>query len=152
MFSITRQQIVDEALKLLNVPFRHEGRDPKTGVDCVGVPFVVGEALGYPYLNDVKGYRRTPSAQVIRETLRSNCDEIAKEDVKPGDIYLMRMGGMKPRHAAFLISDTLALVKGLEPMLLHAKGIGANGKVVLEPVRHWASQIVCGFRMRGVID
>lgn len=151
MFKVTRQQIVDEALKLLNVPFRHQGRDPKTGIDCVGLPYVVGASLGYPFLNDIKGYRRVPSADDIRQTLRSNCDEIPVSDIGIGDIILMRMGGIKPRHCAIQVSDTLDLVRGLEPMMIHAKGIGPRGKVVVEPIRQWKDQFVCGFRLRGLV-
>lgn len=148
---ITREAIVTAAMSLLNTPFRHQGRDAVTGIDCIGLPLVVGEMIGYPHLADVKGYRRTPSANVIREMLRTNCDEIDKREVGIGDIYLMRMGGVKPRHVAIKLTDTLNLAKGVEPMLIHAKGIGTKGKVVIEPVRQWANDIVCGFRLRGVV-
>lgn len=149
--NITREAIAAAAMSLANTPFRHQGRDPVSGIDCVGLPFVVGKMLGYPYLADITGYRRAPSANVIREMLRTNCDEIDASEVGVGDIYLMRMGGRKPRHVAIKISDTLDLAKGIEPMLIHAKGIGAKGKVVIEPVRQWATEFVCGFRLRGVV-
>lgn len=148
---ITREAIVTAALSLLNTPFRHQGRDPVTGVDCIGLPLVVGKMIGYPYLADIYGYRRTPSANVLREMLRTNCDEIDKNEVGPGDIYLMKMGGIKPRHVAIKISDDLNLVEGREPMLIHAKGIGTKGKIVIEPVRQWANDLVCGFRLRGIV-
>lgn len=149
---ITRKQVADEAMKLLGVPFLHQGRDASIGVDCVGVPVVVARNLGYENIVDVEGYRRVPSAEVIRETLRANCDEITVSEVGVGDIFLMRIGGRKPRHAAIVVSNETDIARGIEPMLLHAKGMGAKGKVVLEPVRQWIMHCVCGFRLRGLVD
>ncbi len=150
-FTVTREEIVDAAMSLRGTRFRHQGRDAATGVDCVGFLAVVGGLIKYPKIFDLEGYRRTPSAQVIREMLRANCDEIPLNEVGIGDIFLMRMGGVKPRHAAIKLSDTIDIERGLEPQLIHAKGLGFDGAVVIEPIRQWISECVVGFRIRGLI-
>lgn len=151
-YAITRDQIVAAAESLRGCRFRHQGRDAGTGIDCVGLLVVIGQKIGYPEIFDVEGYRRVPSAQVIRETLEMNCDEIPIEEVRRGDIYLMRMGGRKPRHTAVRISDETDLATGKRPMLIHAKAIGPQGKVVIEPVSMWMKEVVAGFRVRGLVD
>lgn len=148
-YTTTRHDIVTAAESMLGLPFVHQGRSERTGVDCVGLLVVMGRLIGYPEIHDVEGYRRTPSAQVIREVLGANCDEIPLEEVGIGDIWLMRMGGIKPRHAAICYSLDNDPKAGREPMMLHA----AKDGVRLEPVRNFpASWFVTGFRVRGLID
>lgn len=151
-FAVTRNQIVNAACSLAGVRFRHQGRDAQNGVDCVGLLVVVGHLIGYPHIFDVQGYRRTPSADTIRKTLELNCDEISLDEVAKGDIYLMRMGGRKPRHAAIRVSDETNYSRGIVPTLIHAKGAGNTGRVVVEPVEQWQTQFVAGFRVRGLVD
>lgn len=144
---ISREAITSTARKFLGTRFRHQGRDAVTGIDCVGLAALVASELGYEY-EDVDAYRRVPSANVIREMMVKNCDEIPLDEVRSGDLYLMRIGGRKPRHVAIRISDDTDLSKGIEPMLIHAKS--TNNCVVIEPVRQWAKDFVAGYRMRGV--
>ena len=139
MFRATRTQVLEAARQLLGVRFRHQGRAPATGVDCVGLLVVVGRALGYPNIVDVEGYRRTPSADTIRRTLEINCDEIAPEDARDGDIWLMRLGGVKPRHVGF--------VNGSQILHASAKGVRSEDKSNFPP-----SWFVAAFRLRGVVD
>lgn len=152
MYEVTRKQIVDAAMSLYGVRFRHQGRDPLTGVDCVGMLICIGRAIHYPQIFDVEGYRRVPSANVIRTTLNMNCDEIPLDEVRHGDIYLMRMGGRKPRHVGVRISDEVDIPRGIEPQLIHAFAMGTSGKVTIESVRHRLKDCVTGFRIRGLTD
>lgn len=144
---LTRNDITSTARKYLGTRFRHQGRDAATGVDCVGLAAIVARDLGYEY-EDVEAYRRVPSADVIRQMLAKNCDEIPIDEVRQGDLYLMRIGGRKPRHVAIRMNDDTDLSKGVEPMLIHAKS--TNNCVVIEPVRQWLNDFVAGFRLRGV--
>lgn len=148
-FQTTRKAIIEAAETMLGLPFIHQGRSSETGVDCVGLLVVIGNMIGYPEVFDVEGYRRTPSAQVIRDTLRKNCDEIAVEDAKIGDIYLMRMGGIKPRHASILYTTEVDAINGKEPTILHAtpKGIRVEAKRNYHP-----SWFVSAFRIRGIVE
>jgi cell wall-associated NlpC family hydrolase len=139
-FQVTREEIVAAARSFLGIRFLHQGRD-ENGLDCVGFLVAIGKKIGYPEIFDVEGYRRVPSADTIRETLRKNCDEIKVENAKPGDIFLMRMGGIKPRHTSVYLSD-----EG-EPQIIHA---GMNG-VRIQPFSDFPpSWFVAAFRLKGI--
>ena len=141
MYQVTRKQIVDAAKSLLGVPFLHQGRDERTGVDCVGLLVVIGRKINYPEIVDVTNYRRMPKAETIRAVIGQNCDEIPVEEAGAGDFFLMRMGGRKMRHAAVKISDK---------DLIHAGGV-CQGKVKIEPISIHASKIGAAFRVRGLV-
>lgn len=151
-YEVTRRRIVNAALSLRGTRFRHQGRSAETGVDCVGFLYVVLKKLRYPAIVDVEGYRKTPPASIIRETLLQNFDEIPLADVGLGDIFLMRIGGRKPKHASILVSNVTDLEKGMEPQIIHAYGMGDKGSVVVEPLRQWRNKCVTAFRLRGLKD
>jgi len=149
-FKVTRKEILESAESLIGLPFVHQGRSVVTGVDCVGLLVCIARMIGYPKIIDIEGYRRIPSAETIRETLAQNCDEIPIEECLPGDIFLMRTGGIKARHAAIFHSNEMDSITGKQPMLLHAVQIGG---VKLEPKSMFPdSWFVAGFRMRGLVD
>ena len=150
-FVTTRQQIVEAAKSMLGVPFLHQGRDEKLGVDCVGLLVVIGRKIGYPEIVDITDYRRMPKAEVIRATICQNCDEIPVEEAGIGDFFLMAMTGRKLRHAAVKISDETDIPKGIQPMLIHAGGL-CQGKVKMEPISMYKHKIGAAFRVRGLID
>lgn len=148
-YKVTRQQILDAAASMLGWSFRHQARGEANSVDCVGFLVVMGRKIGYPWIADVEGYRRAPSAEIIRQTLKANCDEIPAEEVMPGDIYLMRLGGVKPRHASILFSNKTNIERGIEPQIIHASNLGVR----IEPVSNFPpAWFVAGFRVRGLIE
>lgn len=146
-FSITRQKIKEIALSMRGVPFLHQGRDPRTGLDCVGLLVALGQKIGYPEIFDVEGYRRTPSANVIKSVLGQNCDEIPIEQAGVGDIFLMRMHGRKPRHTSILIEDAEDLTRNIQPAIIHANYDGVRVDLVANFPAAW---YVAGFRVRGL--
>lgn len=150
-FSVTRQQIIDAALSLNGVPFLHQGRSEETGVDCVGLLVLIGRKIGYPEIVDVTDYRRMPKEHVVREVIGQNCDEIAIEDARPGDFFLIRLIGRRLCHAAVLISDEMDAEKGVQPMIIHAGGIG-RGKVKIEPLVSYRPKIGAAYRVRGLVE
>lgn len=151
-FTITRREIADKALSMRGVRFLHQGRSRETGVDCVGFVEVILREFCYPMIVDVIGYRASPPAKIIYETLCKNFDEIPVDEVGLGDIFLMRIGGRKPKHASILVNDKTDLTRGVEPEIVHAYALGGRGKVVKEPLTMWQPQCVNGFRFRGLVD
>ena len=149
MYELKREQILKAAEKLIGCPFVHQGRSAETGVDCVGLLVVVAQMVGYPDIKDIEGYRRIPSSTVIKDTLADNLDEIAVEDARPGDVFLMRQGGLLARHASIYYSDFLDVDRGDEPYIIHAVKEGVR----IEPISAYPkSWYVSAFRMRGLID
>lgn len=140
--ALTRQSIIRTAREFLGTRFLHQGRNPATGLDCVGLLIVLAQRLGYPH-QDVAGYRRTPSADTIRQMLLLNCDEIPLGEIRDGDIYLMRLGGIKPRHVSIHHN-----FNGRDS-IIHAS---ANGVRCEDKTNFPQSWFVAGFRLRGVID
>lgn len=148
-FEIKREDVLRACEQMLGLPFVHQGRSLQSGVDCVGLLVVMGRLIGYPDIVDVEGYRRIPKSSVIRATLAENLDEIPLADARPADVFLMRQGGLLPRHAAIYYSDALDIANGIEPMILHAVKSG----VVLEPKSSYVpSWYVSAFRLRGLVD
>lgn len=145
-YTVTRKQILETARRYIGLPFVHQGRSKETGVDCVGLLVCILQELEYPYLTDAEAYRRIPSATLIRAKLLENFDEIAIADAREGDVFHMRLGGIKPRHTSILCFDD---AYGDEPCIIHATKDGVH----LDPKNrfpdHW---YVTAFRFRGVID
>ena len=151
-FSVTRERVAEAALSLRGLPFVHQGRSA-SGIDCVGLLVMLGGILDYPFpIHDLNDYARTPSATKLVEMMRKNLDEIPVEEVKMGDIYLMRVGGVKPRHTSIRVSDITDATHNKFPMMVHALNQSkTNNRVVIHKISRWKKNFVKGFRIRGLI-
>lgn len=148
-YSVTRQEVVDAAMSFRGVRFRHQGRD-RNGLDCMGLFAATLEAVNYPNIVDYEGYRKSPPASLVYETLKANFDEIDVTDAKPGDIFLLRPpGSQKAKHGAMLVSDITDPSTGRVPAMIHAY---ATSGVVIDNLSSWRNRIVTAFRLRGIID
>lgn len=144
MYQVSRQQIIDAARSFLGVRYRHQGRDPETGLDCVGYLKAVAMRINYPFITDVEGYKRTVSYEVLYGIMVEILDEIPVEEALPGDFYFMRMGSKIRPHVAVKVSDT---------RLIHAYNDGVNTQRIIEhPIEIHARYLFKGFRARGVTD
>lgn len=89
------------ARRLKNVPFRHQGRNPKIGIDCAGLALVAMQSIGRPVL-DIKGYGREPYRDGLEGALNDNLGpKVPKESMQAGDVVMMRFAG-DPRHVGIL--------------------------------------------------
>lgn len=149
MKTFTRQKVVDIARSLLGWKYQHQGRGNLQTVDCIGLLTVVADRLGYKY-TDLESYRRTPAANKLYELLCENLDEIPLSEVGIGDIFLLRLGGIKPRHTAFKASDVTDIEKGLQPTMIHALNTPSINSVVEQPIELYRGQLCKGFRLRGI--
>ena len=135
---LTGMDLVQAARGFLGTRFRHQGRLPGQGLDCAGVVVCAARAVGVA-VHDVVGYGRLPDGDALpRHLATAGCKEIALDDARPGDIYLMRFES-DPQH--------LALVTDIG--ILHA--YADVGRVVehrLDDV--WRARIVAAFRLPGV--
>jgi len=86
-----RSRIAEEALALVDVPFRHKGRDQR-GLDCAGVLAVVRrEVLGLR--DDFTDYPERPSPAIVMRSLRRFADPIHAKDSGLGDLVLICWNG-----------------------------------------------------------
>lgn len=133
-----RQQIIAAARSLLGTPYRSHQRTPGIGIDCAGVPIVVGRQLGLvdPTF-DVNGYSLYPNGQLL-----GYCDLYLtrKKNLEPGDIAIVSWGRGDAQH--FGIVAEHPVYEGYLS-LIHA----SNDKRHMEVIEH---RLVFGRHMRLV--
>lgn len=106
-------------------PFRHQGRNPAIGLDCVGVWSAAMREAGVQF-DDFRAYRKFPSGAVLLGKLREQFRQVS--DPQPGDLLVIRLArSTETRHAGVYIGGD---------MMVHADS--QAGAVVREPVK-WPS-------------
>lgn len=96
-------RVIDEARGWVGVPFRHQGRD-YSGIDCVGLPIVVGQSLGlFDQRLDIANYGRLPTGELV-ERLREHCRPIPK--AVPGALVVIAWTKIAA-HVAVFTGETL---------------------------------------------
>jgi hypothetical protein len=83
---VKRNDIVEHARSWLGVPWRHQGRIRLTGIDCVGLPALVGESLGIWKPIPV-AYPRRPDGKLL-DAFRQYLDQKPMKDAKNGDVLI----------------------------------------------------------------
>lgn len=103
--NMTPDDIITAALECIDTPFMHQGRVVGAGLDCVGVAIHVCKRLGLEP-SDVVGYGRTPLNGQLESALdyQPFVSRITKDEVRPGDMMLMRFLG-EPQHLAIMGND-----------------------------------------------
>jgi len=103
---MTPADIIATARLAIGIPFRHEGRNPETGLDCAGLICFVAAALGVAY-EDRASYPRRPSGGMLESALDGQaCLVRVKGAPQPGDILLMRFQG-EPQHLAIFTGTNI---------------------------------------------
>lgn len=107
---MTRADVVAKARELVGrlpngrpmVPFKHQGRHPKTGLDCAGLPVWVGTQLGLLDF-DFTAYERYPDGYRLRAIMDEQMVKKVDRDMEPGDVLLLRNIDTKwPMHLAIV--------------------------------------------------
>ena len=89
---MTRAELAEAAEALVGAPFRLHGRDPATGLDCVGVIVAALRASGRRVV-DSRGYGlRNGSVAPLLDLAEANSLNQAQGAIEPGDILLVRPG------------------------------------------------------------
>lgn len=94
--------------QFVGVKFRHQGRDPKSGLDCIGLGRLYAGALGQP-LMDRSGYSRDPDGTlypsicyIMGPPLHTGTG--SGRSAVSGDVVMMEFAPNVPRHVA-MVSD-----------------------------------------------
>ena len=143
--SVNRARIVEEARRLIGVRFRHQGFDPRTGIDCRGLLLCIARAIGQELTRPYRtNYPRKPDPAEFRSALEAELLEISEEEAGEGDVLLLHA----PREEGATHVGVVA--EGpYERMLIHATE--AKAGVVEEPLRRWRGRIRGAFRYRGLV-
>lgn len=133
-----RRALVEAARLCLGTPFRHQGRQPGVGLDCIGVVACAARKVGLTSY-DVSAYSRLPQGDAIACHLAAaRLDEIPVSDARPGDLLLMRFT-REAQHVA------LVTEKGI----LHAHQ--QVGRVVEHRLdASWRRRVLAAYRFEGV--
>lgn len=126
-----RQDIVDTARQYLGVKWKHQGRNPESGLDCLGLIVQVAKDLGMnPH--DPVDYTKAPDGKRLMAELNTQLTLVINYQV--GDILLMRMG-TNPQHLA-IVTETGGIIHSYANIR----------KVVEHPLDdEWKRKIVAAF-------
>lgn len=131
---VSSDSIIQAARECLGTPFKHQGRQPHIGLDCVGLVRWPAVKLGLN-IGDRIDYPRTPNPAEMIRTLSQYLDIIQKPE--PGCIILFKIQGL-PRHLAIYTGDTI--IHSVE---------NASGRVVEHGYRSpWPDRAVAYFKYR----
>lgn len=137
------------ARQFVDVPFKHQGRNPAVGVDCVGLGVLYLRACGYQ-VPDRTDYGRDPDGTLRRELTRTLGDPVAEgpgccKHAEPGDLLSLRfanLGHVPERHVA-IASELYG-----QPALIHADSSPTIAKVCEHPMdATWQRRVIGVWRV-----
>jgi len=121
--------LVAACRSFMGVPFRHQGRNPAIGLDCVGMVGAGMNLIGRPY-TDRKGYGREPHKNGLRDMLAANLGAaVPMAEMRPADVVLVKFDG-EPRHVGLLteIGGRLGMIHvHSENKRVQEHGVGVAG-------------------------
>ena len=100
--------IVGAARDLIGVRWRHQGRDPQTGVDCVGLCLFALKAAGFS-LPHIPDYPRRHNGSLLLSALQRHLTRVPVAALASGDIGLFQESGL-PIHVGILSREGEAAV------------------------------------------
>lgn len=147
-----REKIVAMARGLVadKVCWRHQGRDPRTGLDCAGLILYVGwETELLDRSVDVQGYQRMPDGRTLASVLAANARQKCLDDWLPGDFVLLRdINTLWPYHLGFLVDRP-----GADwPNLIHSWAKMRRRVVEVGFDESWSARMVNVYSYRGLED
>lgn len=110
---VLREQCIELARSYIGTPWKHKGRS-RVGIDCIGVPYVVGKELGLHDYDDSIDYgRQAHSFDFMRAIAPYGSRVKDMSDIRDADILVMRIP-IFPQHVV------MASHIGNRPTIIHA--------------------------------
>lgn len=137
----TRHDVIQQARSVLGTRFRHQGRTPAQGFDCIGLVVWTLTQLGLLQV-DRTDYSRRPRPEEMTAALQGHLIAVPLDQVQPGDVLRFKSGlDGEPVHVGF------ATDRGV----LHAT---ATQRAVVEHRLDtlWTAQLVEAYRIPGLED
>lgn len=119
---------VQGARELLGVPWRHKGRNPVRGIDCIGL-IVFAVAAGGIQMRDRTNYGREPWKDGLRGDIEAHFGApVTAQAWRPGSVALLNwtVGDEQPAHVGILGNGTA------DVSLIHC--FNSNG--IMQTVEH----------------
>ena len=138
------QTVINTARSCVGTPFLHQGRNKKTGLDCIGLVVVSLEAAGLK-VHDRQDYSRRPDGKSIVNALEQhNAVKIADapvscDQIQRGDLLLFSYDN-QIQHIAIATSSST---------IIHSY---ATAKKVVETDigSYWLRRLACVYRFSSV--
>jgi cell wall-associated NlpC family hydrolase len=129
-------EIADRALSFVGTPFRHQGRLPGVGLDCLGVVvFACGATR-----DDRRDYGRMPDARALRDALDSRFERLLVETLEEapiGAVLAFHFSARRAlRHLGVRVADGF----------VHADEFRVRVQPIAEP---WVSRFAGAYRWRA---
>lgn len=130
------ERIAAAARSLLGVPFRLHGRDPATGIDCVGLVLLSVRAAGFPVAEPppyrVRSGGAAPAVAWMNALCLDEADDPAAGDivmaaVSPIQLHLMIDGGGAMIHAHAGLGRVVEMAWPAEWRLLSRRRVTGRG-------------------------
>jgi len=143
---LDRQRLVADLISLAEreppVRWRHQGRDPDTGLDCIGlVRWAILQQMALPEVivtEFAKPYHLKFSGERMYELMRRWLTEIGPGEIAPADVLLFYYK-TNPQHVAVMVTETDVV----EAFILRHAGINRIIKQPLDATR----RLVGAFRL-----
>jgi cell wall-associated NlpC family hydrolase len=137
----TRNDVIQKARTQLGTRFRHQGRSPVLGFDCIGLVVWTLTQLGLLHV-DRTDYSRRPRVEEMTAALEGHLIRVPLDQIRHGDVLRFQAGvDGDPVHIGF------ATDRGV----LHAT---AAQRAVVEHRLDtlWTAQLVEAYRIPGLED
>ena len=133
---------IEVARSLLGVPWRHQGRDPAIGIDCIGLLLLAFDAA------DDTVYGRNPTNGLLAARCEHHLGPPVADGPLVGDVLLLGFGvAGEERHIGLIANDEV--YGGLS--IIHTDSV--VGKVVEHPFdEKWQRRVRKVYRHREVAD
>lgn len=140
--------IVDIARSCLGTPYHHQGRLKGIGLDCVGLLVQIAVELELDHFDKI-GYSSSPTPGVLVSVLSEQMDTAELEDMREGDVIVMRIGAAIPQHVGVL--SRVAGVQGVDDLGAMVHVHARAGKVIeVNLTRSVLDRVTHVFRFRGL--
>lgn len=140
---VSRKDIVTEARKWIDTPWKHQGRT-KLGIDCAGLIILVGKTLNLVDYDTTDYQRRTHGTEFLHH-FRKNMNQKSVLSALPGDVLIFRDSKF-PCHSTIVSENNNART------IIHA--FASRKKVIEERLDQgdWMSKVVACFEYKGLND
>lgn len=103
------------ARKYVGVPFRHQGRHCRDGLDCLGLIVQVARDLGHE-VEEVADYARYPDTKRLVREVEKYAVQVPLETVQAGDFIIFGYNRRRPvpQHFAYYSGEG-TIIQSMDP-------------------------------------
>ena len=123
----------------LGTPFHHQGREPKVGLDCIGLVIVGLRAAGMN-VRDRLDYGPRPDGKSLIEGLEAH-GAARVSDIQAGDVLLFRYDN-QPQHVAIATGED-TLIHSFAP---------ARAVVASQIGDYWRRRLIAIYRFEKIVS